>query len=521
MKKKLFVLMLCVYYLMTCCIINVFAISDNSNMDIVNEADEAYYKDFPIRIFVEISSNEANSVNVRYVKKESFEGISKFRIIVKQNSMVVFDNSKFYVSTVHYELFADYDFELYLNDENNPSYIGVLQFVTDDNVNAYCNIYFEKVISENNRAMRYENEPNGVPNDRNIIAADIYTYCGTISEYNDTDLWAFYPEEKGKVNILVMFSEISDIDIYIYKDGIVQMITSSRQTGTGMEGVEFWADHGSVYYLRISYKTGAEFEQTMYSIYVNQSKGTWFSQYNNTVGTTWNANLLNLSKFASCVLDESNNSYDNRIIFSSGSAVPTTSHVMASSCGIVSAAMVLNNYCKTYTAYDSRYTTPINTSMTADPFSCLLANGNSNGTLYSESPRIINYSTSNTPDSWVRTRLAGNFGMTAVRTEFTSTQTIGTRAMMIAQALETYQGGVVIGFKNGSNTHFVVFYDVNEEAGITLNSNSTAAEIGEYFYVYDCGTTIASKGDCVLYKNCATYNTYPNLNYAQSYTVMY
>ena len=283
------------------------------------------------------------------------------------------------------------------------------------------------------------------------------------------------------------------------------------------------------------------------------SSSTWYSQYDNTVGTTWSMTDLNKLYFpniGTCSYCGTVHKCANTPLYASTSFVGTSTqlaqpHLRMFGCNMASAAMVLKNLGATTssTRYDLRTKTSYN--LAADPYTVTMANigwlsttYNSNNTHY----EITGYTAVNTPcyvSYWYN--IANSFGKTAYNVDF-STLSTDSKAYNLDYYIKQNPEGILVRI-NGSHT--LVFTASNYTSGSnyssSLNNNvlAPAVEITQenqylyedegisniysvpkvsniginstydsMFYCCDPATGQASKGDNVLFTSSYSYLTY-------------
>jgi hypothetical protein len=208
---------------------------------------------------------------------------------------------------------------------------------------------------------------------------------------------------------------------------------------------------------------------------------TWYSQHNMYSGG-WDAAQLNSLYFSA------GGSYKRYII----DGYNGKQDWMDEGCAIASCAMVLHNLGATMTdGYDFRTDTQGN--LEADPYTVSLANSRSTGSttgsgcLYNNPIYIANSS------------IASAFKVDGKSISADVSYSPSKKA--IKEALDEHPEGVIVKFKKGYNTHYIVF---------TECINPDAEKSSDYeFIVCDSAAYDAEDGDHVAFSECSSYkNSY-------------
>lgn len=215
---------------------------------------------------------------------------------------------------------------------------------------------------------------------------------------------------------------------------------------------------------------------------------TWYSQHNMYSGG-WDASQLGSLYFSA------GGSYKRYMI----DGYNSNQDWMDEGCAIASCAMVLHNLGATMTdGYDFR--TDTHGNLEADPYTVSLANSRNKGSedgkgrLYNNPIYIAN--------STVASKFTANGEPLSAKISYSPTK------KAIKEALDEHPEGVIVKFKRGYNTHYIVF---------TECINPDAAKASDYeFIVCDSAAYDAADGDHVKFEDCASYK---NSRYRYSHMI--
>lgn len=252
------------------------------------------------------------------------------------------------------------------------------------------------------------------PNDENDVYSGLQngvSTVGTLPDANDEDsFWFDVPQSVpgGVVNLDISLSVPSGISISMEiscaKNNYYKKITS--KVGKGIFLRIPIAYMGARYNITLKRNSGSS--SGKYYLTLNQDIGNaWYGQFVSTIGSVdyWNPNKLDSLKLTCGGV--------TKTVFKQGAEKYT--NWMDTSCGIVSAAMILRNLGKTMNGYDFR--TNYSGDMMADPFTVMLANCESNGIGMNQNSKSLSANASRTPDDFNRFIIGNAFGVNNERKE--------------------------------------------------------------------------------------------------------
>lgn len=409
-------------------------------MNISLKEDFKFFDNYELQIFnadysEEVFTNAAKCEETLSVSELSVGKGYKFNVILGSDSVTASYAGQFTIqiewsSTLVVDLFyrlanlegdgAAYASDLQEHDDRNDSITGadvllhnkkMFGTIKSGDVDYFSYSSANKVSEEDPE----EDDRTGVANlDFTLTLTPGANICMEFFDENNTSVRKY--ETKGKSSKI--YCRLANIPICaIYK---IKITTDSSST--------------------VSYELSPSYEFAL----------AWYGQHTSKDdnGVYWNSNKLDTLKLT-C-------GGATKIVFKQGAQ--RGDHWMDTSCGIVSAAMILRNLGKTMNGYDFR--TNYSGEMMADPFTVILANCETNGTGMNQNSTSLSAKSTHTPDDFYRYIVGDAFGAKQERRGNPSEADL--RGMV-----DKYKY-VMVYFSNGSSGHWMVITGYNT-SGLSFN----------------------------------------------------
>ncbi len=359
-----------------------------------------------------------------------------------------------------------------------------------------------------NDSVQYETESNNVQDSADrIYGTD--TWYGTICDTDEyetttTDVDWFYRDA------IVLKQTQAYIYVKNYSSGTLSMDISYYEDVTGQEyPVDSVAIASNGVYVVChdieEYKRGKLYikfsargvREYAFSVDVNESP-VWYSQRSGTIGnySYWNTHKLEQTYF-------SNKQFINNLT----SDEVSSSAIMATACGLVSAAMIFRNAGRQSASNLTDFRTGVSGKLGADPYTVYLVNiGASNPQFtFSDNKYKCNESAQSAVNSWAS--LAKGFGYNGYQTVDETSDDPQTIRNRIGSLLDAHPEGIVMFVKkNDSKKHFIAVTGYSSH--MQTDSNGETHKIVDAIFVCDANTVDASKGKNVSYENCRSFSDY-------------